>query len=155
MQTPATAALDAADVEYRCFTYDHDPTTGGWGAEAAAALNLDPAAVFKTLMVDVDGEVCVAIVPVSGQLDLKALARLAGGRKATLCDPARAQRLTGYVIGGISPLGQRGSHRTFIDETVILFDEVFVSGGRRGFDIGLDPDALVEVSGASLGDLGR
>lgn len=156
VQTPATAVLDAATIDYRVLTYAHDPRADtSWGAEAAELLDLDPDAVFKTLMVLADTEVIVAIVPVSGMLDLKAVARLAGTKRATMCDADRAQRVTGYVVGGISPLGQRSAQRTFADETILAFDEVFVSGGRRGLDLGVDPSDLIAVLNATCGPIAR
>jgi Cys-tRNA(Pro)/Cys-tRNA(Cys) deacylase len=104
--TPATVALTRAGIPYAVHSYDHDPSASSYGLEAATALGLDPACVFKTLLADVDGELVVAVVPVSGQLDLKALASAVGGTKAAMADPARAERTTGYVVGGISPIGQ-------------------------------------------------
>lgn len=156
MQTPATAALEAAGIASRVLSYQHDQRSGlSWGAEAAELLGLDPDAVFKTLLAVVDTEVVVAIVPVSTQLDLKALARLADAKKATMCDPARAERVTGYVVGGISPFGQRSRLRSFLDETAILFDEIFVSGGRRGFDLGVAPEPVIDLLEARVGPIAR
>ncbi len=104
--------------------------------------------MFKTLLADVDGQLVVGIVPVTGQLDLGALAKAVGGKRATMADPALAQRRTGYVLGGISPIGQRTAHPTVLDETAELFDTVYVSGGRRGFDLGLAPADLITATGA-------
>lgn len=153
--TPATVALAAAGIAFVAHTYEHDPATTQFGLEAASALGLDPERVFKTLMVQVDGSLAVGIVPVTGKLDLKALAAALGGRKAEMADPALAQRKTGYVLGGISPIGQKSAHPTVLDETAELFDTIFVSGGRRGFDIELAPADLVRVSHAILAAIAR
>ena len=147
--TPATAALAAAGVPYTPHVYAHDPSATSYGMEAATVLGLDPARVFKTLMADVDGSLAVAVVPVSGSLDLKALAQALGHKKASMADPAAAQRRTGYVLGGISPLGQRHSSPTVVDESALAFDTIFVSGGHRGFDIELSPADLIRLAGAS------
>lgn len=148
--TPATKALDALDIAYRTVSYDHDPAAASYGTEAAEALGIDPDSVFKTLLAEVDGSLVVACVPVSMMLDLKALARAAGGKKAVMADPAVAERTTGYVVGGISPLGQRKRLPTFIDELCEALDEMHVSGGRRGLEIALAPGALVESLGATV-----
>lgn len=153
--TPATVALTAAGVPFTPRQYRHDPATTRYGLEAAEALGVEPERVFKTLMVDVDGELVVGVVPVTGSLGLKELAAAVGGRRAAMADPALAQRRTGYVLGGISPLGQRTLHRTVIDETVELHDTVLVSGGRRGFDIELTPADLVAATAALLADIAR
>jgi Cys-tRNA(Pro)/Cys-tRNA(Cys) deacylase len=153
--TPATVALSRAGVEYTGHEYDHDPRAASFGLEAAEALGLDPAQVFKTLMATVDGRLTVGIVPVSGQLDLKALARAVGGSRAAMADVAAAERATGYVAGGISPVGQKRAHPTVLDETALGFDVVYVSGGRRGFDIGLAPEDLVRVTSAAVAAISR
>jgi Cys-tRNA(Pro)/Cys-tRNA(Cys) deacylase len=153
--TPATLALTRAGIPFTTHAYDHDPRSSSYGLEAAAALGLDPAAVFKTLVAEVDGSPVVAIVPVSGILDLKALAAARGGRRADLAEAATAQRLTGYVLGGISPIGQRRLLPTLLDESAILLATVYVSGGRRGLDIGLAPDDLLAVTGGAYAAIGR
>ena len=153
--TPATLALTRAGIHFTTHAYDHDPRSSSYGLEAAAALGLDPAAVFKTLVAEVDGSPVVAIVPVSGTLDLKALAAACGGRRADLAEAATAQRLTGYVLGGISPIGQRRPLPTLLDESAILLATVYVSGGRRGLDIGLAPDDLLAVTGGAYAAIGR
>ena len=153
--TPATAALTRAGVAFTEHTYAHDPGAASYGLEAAAALGLAPAQVFKTLMVSVDGRLVVGIVPVSGQLDLKAVAAAVGGKRATMADPAAAERATGYVVGGISPVGQRRPHPTVLDETALSLETVYVSGGRRGLDLGLSPGDLVRVTGAVVARIGR
>jgi len=147
--------LTALGIPFSVHAYEHDPGTRSYGLEAAETLGLDPDQVFKTLIATVDGELTVAVVPVSGQLDLKALAAARGGRRADLADTRAAERATGYVVGGISPIGQRRSLPTVVDETAQLYDTVYVSGGRRGMDIGLAPDDLVRATGASLAAIGR
>lgn len=146
--TPATVALAKAGIPFEVLTYDHDPSASSYGLEAAEALGLEPARVFKTLLADVDGALVVAVVPVTGQLDLKALAAAVGGKKAAMCDPARAERTTGYVVGGISPVGQKKPLRTVVDASALDFDTVYVSAGRRGADLALAPADLVAVTGA-------
>lgn len=154
--TPALVALERAGVAHTVHAYEHDPSAGvGYGLEAAEVLGLAPEQVYKTLMADVDGTLTVAVVPVVGKLDLKALAAAVGGKRATMADPAVAERVTGYVVGGISPLGQKTAHPTVVDETVVLFDTVYVSGGRRGLDIGLAPDDLVALTHATVADIAR
>jgi len=111
--------------------------------------------VFKTLLADVDGRLVVGIVPVTGRLDLKALAAASGGKKAVMADPALAERRTGYVVGGISPIGQKTPHPTVLDETAVLWDSVFVSGGRRGLDLELAPGDLVRATSAIIADIAR
>lgn len=153
--TPALATVQRAGVAHHVHRYVHDPRTTSYGLEAADALGVEPDRILKTLLVDVDGELCVGVVPVTTQLDLKALAAALGGKRATMADPARAQRATGYVVGGISPLGQRRAHRTAVDETAELWDTVHVSGGRRGLEIELAPADLVRLTAAVLGPIAR
>lgn len=153
--TPATLALDAAGVTFRAHPYNHDPSADSFGLEAAAELGVAPERVFKTLLADVDGELVVGIVPVTARLHLKLLAAAVGGKRATLADPAVAERRTGYVVGGISPIGQKCPHPTVLDETAELFDTIYVSGGRRGFDVELAPADLVRVTGARMADIAR
>lgn len=153
--TPATVALEKAGVAFTVHAYDHDPRSASYGLEAADALGLDPDAVFKTLLAEVDGELVVAVVPVSGQLDLKALASAVGGKRAAMADPAVAERTTGYVVGGISPIGQRKRLRTVIDETAAARPTIYVSGGRRGVDLGLAAADLVRVLDAQVARIGR
>lgn len=149
--TPAIKLLQKRGTAHRVVSYDHDPTASSYGSEAAEALGLDPAVVYKTLLADLDGgETVVAVVPVTGRLSLKALARAAGAKKATMADPAAAERLTGYVVGGISPLGQRRRLRTFIDTTATELAEVHVSGGRRGLEIAIAPEALTDLLEATV-----
>jgi Cys-tRNA(Pro)/Cys-tRNA(Cys) deacylase len=130
--TPAVAVLERAGVPHTLHPYDPDHADGhGYGEAAVAALGADPRRVFKTLVTRVDGTLTVAVVPVSGTLDLKALAAAAGGRKAAMADPADAERTTGYVRGGISPLGQRKALPTVVDDSALAFPTVMVSAGRR------------------------
>ena len=135
--------------------YDHDPRRGAYGLEASDALGVPPERVFKTLVAEVDGALTVGVVPVAGQLDLKALAAAVGGKRAEMADPALAERKTGYVVGGISPIGQKTALPTVLDETAELWDTVYVSGGRRGFDIELAPADLVTVTNAIVADIAR
>lgn len=153
--TPATVALNRAGVAFTTHTYEHDPAATSYGLEAAEVLGLDPDRVFKTLFADVDGRMVVGIVPVSRQLDLKALAAAAGGKKATMADAAAAERATGYVVGGISPLGQKRAHPTVLDESALGFETVYVSGGRRGLDLGLAPGDLVRLTEATTAAIAR
>jgi Cys-tRNA(Pro)/Cys-tRNA(Cys) deacylase len=153
--TPATVALQRAGIRFTAHSYAHDAGAAGYGLEAADKLGLDADRVFKTLLADADGTLVVAVVPVSGQLDLKALAAAVGAKKAVMADPKLAERKTGYVLGGISPVGQKTRHTTVLDETVELFDTVFVSGGRRGFDLELSPADLITVTGATVAAIGR
>jgi len=153
MSTPATVALRAAGIPFTEHAYTHDPANTNFGLEAATALGLDPDRVFKTLLADVDGRLVVGIVPVTGKLDLKRLAAAVGGKRATMADPAVAERKTGYVVGGISPIGQKTAHPTVIDETAELWDTVYVSGGRRGLDLELAPADLVRATDATLADI--
>ncbi len=141
--------LDAAAVPYRVHEFEADPTKRGFGRAAASALDVEPERVFKTLLATVDDhDHVVAIVPVSGQLSLKELAAAVRGKRAEMCPPETAERLTGYVVGGISPFGQKRALPVVIDETCVLFDSIFVSGGRRGLDIEIAPDDLIRVLGA-------
>lgn len=153
--TPATRALDAAGVEHTVHAYEHDPRAASYGSEAAEALGLPPAQVLKTLLAQVDGSLVVAVVPVTGELDLKALARAVGGSRAAMAAPEHAERATGYVVGGISPLGQRRRLPTVVDQDAVGHDRVWVSAGRRGLDVGLDPAALVRLTGAVVAPVGR
>ena len=150
--TPASRVLDAVGVEYTVHPYDHDPKAASFGQEAAQALGVEPDRVFKTLMAELDsGEFVVAIVPVSGMLDLKALAAHLGAKKASMAPVAAAERSSGYVAGGISPFGQRTQRRTIIDEIAFASDTIFVSGGRRGLDIEVSPDDARRTLGALVG----
>jgi Cys-tRNA(Pro)/Cys-tRNA(Cys) deacylase len=153
--TPATSVLERAAVPFTVHTYDHDPSTTGYGLEAAEALGLAPEVVFKTLLAEADGELVVGIVPVVGHLDLKALAAAVGAKRAAMADPATAARVTGYVVGGISPVGQKKRLRTVLDTSALGRDRIYVSGGRRGLDLGLHPDDLIGVTGALTAAISR
>ncbi|MEU2627119.1 Cys-tRNA(Pro) deacylase [Kitasatospora sp. NPDC007106] len=153
--TPATVALEAAGVAYTVHAYDHDPAAASYGGEAAEVLGIPAGRVFKTLVADVDGTLTVGIVPVSGQLDLKALAAAVGGKRAAMADPAAAERSSGYVLGGISPLGQRRPLRTVLDDSALGHPTVFVSAGRRGLEVELAPADLVSLTGARTAPIGR
>jgi Cys-tRNA(Pro)/Cys-tRNA(Cys) deacylase len=147
--TPAVNALARAGIAFELREYAHDPRTASYGLEAAHALGIDPASVYKTLLAQVDArELVVAIVPVSGTLNLKALAKAVGGKRADMARPADAQRATGYVLGGISPFGQKKRLRTVVDDSVHTLATVHVSGGRRGLEIALAPEALIAATGA-------
>lgn len=146
--TPATLALEAAGVSFTLHAYEHDPRVTNFGLEAAEALGFSPEQVFKTLMVQLTDGMAVGIVPVSGTLDLKAVAGALGQKKAAMADPAAAQRRTGYVLGGISPLGQRNPSPTVLDDSAFGHATVLVSGGRRGLDVELAPEDLERLTGA-------
>jgi len=154
--TPAVTALEQAKVVHTLHPYDADHASDhGYGEAAVAALGADPRQVFKTLLTRVDGRLTVAVVPVSTTLDLKALAAAAGGRKAAMADPADAERATGYVRGGISPLGQRKALPTVVDESALGFPTVMVSAGRRGLQVELAPADLVRLTRARTAPIGR
>jgi Cys-tRNA(Pro)/Cys-tRNA(Cys) deacylase len=143
--TPAVVALDAAGIPYTIHEYERGEDLRDFGREAAEQLGLDHDQVFKTLVVVADDELIVAVVPVSCQLSMKRVAAAVGAKRAVMCEPARAERSSGYIVGGISPIGQRKPLRTVVDESAELFDVVYVSGGRRGLDIGLAPSDLVVI----------
>ncbi len=153
--TPATTALAAAGVAFTVHAYDHDPRAASYGTEAAEAMGIDPDRVFKTLFADVDGALVVGVVPVAGQLDLKALARAVDGRKAAMADPKAAERATGYVVGGISPLGQRKAHPTVVDASALDHPTIYVSAGRRGLEVELSPAELVRQTAALVAAIRR
>lgn len=153
--TPAFEALARAGVEVTAHTYVHDPRADSFGTEAADLLGVDPTRVLKTLLVDLDGVLGVAVVPVSASLDLKAVAAALRGKRARLADPHDAERATGYVLGGISPFGQKQRHRTVVDASAAGHLTVFVSGGRRGLEIELAPQDLVSATGAVVASIAR
>jgi Cys-tRNA(Pro)/Cys-tRNA(Cys) deacylase len=149
MSTPATKQLGELGISYQVHEYDHDPNVQSYGLEAADKLGLPYAQVFKTLIAQVDQGYAVAIVPVDQQVSLKLLAKAVGSKKALMAKPEVASRLTGYVVGGISPIGQKKLLPTVIDELAQLQETVLVSGGKRGFDIELTPMDLAKVTKAS------
>lgn len=153
--TPATVALARASVDFTVHAYDHDPAAASYGKEAADALGVAPERVFKTLVADVDGALTVAVVPVAGSLDLKALATAVGGKKAAMADPAAVTRTTGYVLGGVSPLGQRKQLPTVVDESALGHATMYCSAGKRGLEIELAPSDLISLTGAATAPIGR
>jgi Cys-tRNA(Pro)/Cys-tRNA(Cys) deacylase len=160
-RTPALEALHVAGVEHVVHTYAPVEAGGSrgrrphYGADAAAALGVDPGRVLKTLIADVDGRLVAAVVPVAGELDLRALAAAVGGRRAVLAEAAAAERATGSVVGGISPLGMRRSLPTVVDEAAAALPTVFVSAGRRGLQVEVAPADLVRLAGARLAPIAR
>lgn len=154
--TPALDLLKKARAEHRVHTYEHDPKSSSYGLEAAEKLGIDPVQVFKTLLASSEkGELLVAVVPVVGTLDLKALAHAAGVKKCEMADPAAAQRATGYLVGGISPLGQKKRLRTFIDQSAQQFATIHVSAGRRGLEVELAAAVLAEHTQGKFAEIGR
>lgn len=151
--TPATALLAKWKVAHTTHPYSVSPDSPNYGAEVAAALGVPAERVFKTLVTEVDGALTVAVVPVTGDLDLKALAAAAGGKRAALADRAVAERTTGYVRGGISPLGQRKRLPTVIDATAADHETIYVSAGRRGLQVELSPHDLVRLTSAALASI--
>ena len=149
-ETPAIRALRSAGVAFSVHEYAHDPRAESYALEAAAALALDPAVVFKTLVVDLDGRLAVCLIPSGDQLDTRAL-----GKRAALADAQRAERVTGYVTGGISPVGQRKRLPTLIDASALAHPEIYVSAGRRGLEIALAPADLIALTGAETRSLRR
>ncbi|MEV4346040.1 Cys-tRNA(Pro) deacylase [Actinoplanes sp. NPDC049596] len=146
--TPATALLTAQKVEHTLHPYDVSPDAPNYGALVAQALGIEPGRVFKTLIAEVDGGLVVGVVPVTGDLDLKALAHAAGGKRAVLADRAAAERSSGYVRGGISPLGQRKKLPTVVDDSAPALDLMFISAGRRGLQVSLAPGDLIRLTDA-------
>ena len=153
--TPATVALDRAGIRYAVRAYEHDPAAASYGTEAAKALGVAQARVFKTLLVQGERELAVGIVPVDGQLDLKAMAAALGRKRVAMADVATAERVTGYVVGGISPIGQKRSLETVLDESAQQHDTILVSGGRRGLDLELAPADLLAVTRGTIAGIAR
>ncbi|MGE5290755.1 MAG: Cys-tRNA(Pro) deacylase [Micromonosporaceae bacterium] len=153
--TPATALLAKLGIRYTLHMYEHDPRHGSYGLEASEALGVPPERVFKTLVAAVDGVLTVGVVPVVRQLDLKRLAAAAGGKRAELAEVPAAERATGYVAGGISPLGQRRRLPVVIDSTALDFATIFCSGGRRGLEIELPPHDLVRAANALVAPISQ
>lgn len=148
--TPATTLLAKRQVAHTVHAYEHDPKAESYGLEAADALGIEPGRVFKTLVAEVDGSLTIGVVPVTGQLDLKALAAAAGGKRARMAEPTAAQRATGYVLGGISPLGHRSRLPVVIDSSAHDWPTVFCSAGRRGLEMELDPAELIRLTNATV-----
>ncbi|KIP98223.1 MULTISPECIES: Cys-tRNA(Pro) deacylase [Pseudomonas] len=154
--TPALDLLKKVRAEHRIHSYEHDPKAASYGLEAAEKLGLDPAQVFKTLLASSEkGELLVAVVPVVGTLDLKALAQAAGVKKVDMAAVDAAQRATGYLVGGISPLGQKKRLRTFIDSSALNFPSIHVSAGRRGLEVELSAEVLAQHTQAQFAAIGR
>ncbi|MGW3472627.1 Cys-tRNA(Pro) deacylase [Saccharopolyspora sp. NPDC000995] len=151
--TPATALLSKRRISHRVHAYEHDPRAESFGLEAAEALGQPPERIFKTLVAEVDGKLTVGVVPVTGQLDLKALAAVVGGKKAKMAEVADAERATGYVAGGISPLGQKKRLTVVIDKSATGFETIYCSAGRRGLEIELAADDLVRLLDARIADI--
>ena len=154
--TPAIVQLERAGVPFELYEYEHsnDHMDDGYGVEAAAKLGFDEHQVFKTLMADTGAARVVGVVPVSGHMDLKALAAAVGAKKAAMADPKVAMRESGYVVGGISPFGQKTRHRTVLDASALGFDRILVSGGKRGLSIGIAPADLIAVLDAIAAPIG-
>jgi len=148
--TPATTMLAKRKINHSVRAYQHDPAAESYGLEAAEALGVEPDRVFKTLVAEVDGKLTVGVVPVTRKLNLKALAAAVGGKRAKMADAAAAQRATGYVVGGISPVGQRSRLPLVVDTSVHDWPTIYCSAGRRGLEIELAPHDLIAVTGASV-----
>ena len=148
--TTATIALERAKIAFTVHEYPHDPRSGSYGLEASEALGVPPERVFKTLVASVDGALAVGVVPVHRQLDLKALAAATGGKKAVMAEVAAAERATGYVAGGISPVGQKKRLPVVVDASALELATMYCSGGRRGLEIELAPADLIRVAGATV-----
>lgn len=153
--TPATVALEKAGAAFTLHPYAHDPAAQAYGEEAADALGVPHERIFKTLVAETEGGLAVAVVPVAGKLDLKALAAALGGKRAAMADTAKAERVTGYVAGGISPLGQRKRLPTVVDSSALDHETVFFSAGKRGLQIEAAPAALIELTGAVTAPIGK
>ncbi|HEY6790371.1 MAG TPA: Cys-tRNA(Pro) deacylase [Trebonia sp.] len=148
--TTATIALERAKIAFTVHEYPHDPRSGSYGLEASEALGVPPERVFKTLVAAVDGLLAVGVVPVHRQLDLKALAAATGGKKAVMAEVAAAERATGYVAGGISPVGQKKRLPIVVDASALEHATMYCSGGRRGLEIELAPADLIRAAGATV-----
>ena len=153
--TRATQQLAKLGISHTVHRYEHDPRHPSYGQEASDALGVPPDRVFKTLIADVDGELTVAVVPVGGSLDLKALATVVGGKKAAMAEAAQAEKASGYVTGGIAPVGLRRPLPVVVDETALRHVTVFCSAGQRGLEIELAPADLVTAAGARTAPIAR
>ncbi|MFF4411848.1 Cys-tRNA(Pro) deacylase [Streptosporangium sp. NPDC001559] len=153
--TPATVALTQAGIGFTLHPYEHDAASQAYGEEAADALGVPYERIFKTLVAEVEGGLAVAVVPVAGKLDLKAFAAALGGKRAAMAEAAKVERVTGYVVGGISPLGQRRRLPTVVDDSALEFDTIYFSAGRRGLQIEADPAGLVRLTQAVTAPIGK
>jgi Cys-tRNA(Pro)/Cys-tRNA(Cys) deacylase len=151
--TPATTALTGAGIDFWLHSYEHHPDAASFGAEASQALGVDPGRMFKTLLASAQQRLVSAVVPVSGRLDLRALAQTMGAKKVRLAEPAVASRSSGYVVGGISPIGQRTPLPTVIDATAENFETILISAGKRGLQIELAPQDLISITDAQVADI--
>ena len=151
--TPATKLLKANKIDFSIHEYEHDANVKSFGLEAAEKLNLRVEEVFKTLLVTDEKNYFVAILPVHHQLNLKKVAQAVGAKKLKMSDPKDAERLTGYLVGGISPVGQKKRLKTVIDQSAVQLEKLYVSGGKRGLDIGLKPRDLAKVLSATFADV--
>ena len=149
--TPALSFLDTAGFDYELLRYEHDPSEGSYGREAVGKLGLDDQRVFKTLVCKLStGEIVICVVPVGSSLNLKAVAKAAGVKRASMANGKEAERKTGYVLGGISPFGQSSVYRTFVDEHALSMETIYVSAGKRGLEISIDPEAFSALLDASF-----
>jgi Cys-tRNA(Pro)/Cys-tRNA(Cys) deacylase len=153
--TRATELLARLGIPHTVHRYSHDPRHPSYGQEASEALGVAPERVFKTLVADIDGQLTVGVVPVSGSLDLKALAAAVGGKRAAMADPVQAERSSGYVTGGIAPLGLRRPLPVVVDESALGYDTVFCSAGQRGLEIELAPADLIRAAAARTAAIAR
>ncbi|MER7206092.1 Cys-tRNA(Pro) deacylase [Streptosporangium sp. NPDC000239] len=153
--TPATVALAQAGIGFTLHPYEHDAASQAYGEEAADALGVPYERIFKTLVAEVEGALAVAVVPVAGKLDLKAFAAALGGKRAAMAEAAKVERVTGYVVGGISPLGQRRRLPTVVDDSALEFDTIYFSAGRRGLQIETAPAGLVRLTQAVTAPIGK
>ena len=151
--TPAIKVLNKAKINYKIHEYQHDPKTGAYGVEASEKLHVEASRVFKTLLVNVFTELVVAVIPVNCQLDLKRIAKVANSKKAIMAEPKEAERTTGYVIGGISPIGQKKKLKTVVDISAKHFDSIYVSAGRRGLEIELSAEDLAQILKANFASI--
>ena len=151
--TPAINAAKRANVEFSTLSYEHDPQAASYGLEAAQKLNIEPQSVYKTLVTDCDGQHVVAIIPVVEKLSLKQVAKAAKAKKASMADPALVAKKTGYVMGGVSPLGQKSRLTTIIDNQAQTLVIIHVSAGKRGLEIALAPQSLQQLTQATFADI--
>ena len=151
--TPACKVLKSSAIEFSIHEYEHDVHAKSFGLEAAQKLNLDVREVFKTLLVTDSKNFYVAVLPVAHQLSLKKIAAAVGAKKIQMAEPKDAERLTGYLVGGISPIGQKKRLKTVIDQSAELLNKIYISGGKRGLDIGIKPQDLIRVLNAQFADV--